>query len=201
VKYEGDFNMKTVIYTHPYTGSFNHEILNRLTNSFSKNDEEFEIIDPYGDHFDPVLSEEDLKVYSQGKTSDELVKRYQRKIAASDELVFIFPIWWHNLPAMLKGFLDKTMLNGFAYNEDNGWKGLLTNIKKTTVITTSTVTKEYLENNCGNPIQDVFIARTLNDLGIDPQTVKWIHFGQVNTTTDQIRAKFLDDLPDLYANR
>ena len=189
--------MKTVIYTHPYTGSFNHEILNRLTNSFSKNDEEFEIIDPYGDHFDPVLSEEDLKVYSQGKTSDELVKRYQRKIAASDELVFIFPIWWHNLPAMLKGFLDKTMLNGFAYNEDNGWKGLLTNIKKTTVITTSTVTKEYLENNCGNPIQDVFIARTLNDLGIDPQTVKWIHFGQVNTTTDQIRAKFLDDLPDL----
>ena len=193
--------MKTVIYTHPYAGSFNHEILNRLTNSFSKNDEEFEIIDPYGDHFDPVLSEEDLKVYSQGKTSDELVKRYRRKIAASDELVFIFPIWWHNLPAMLKGFLDKTMLNGLAYNEDNCWKGLLTNIKKTTVITTSTVTKEYLENNCGNPIQDVFIARTLNDLGIDPQTVKWIHFGQVNTTTDQIRAKFLDDLPDLYANR
>lgn len=193
--------MKTIIYTHPYAGSFNHEILNRLTNSFSKNDEEFEIIDPYSDNFNPVLSAEDLKVYSSGQTSDELVKRYQRKIAASDELVFIFPIWWHNVPAMLKGLLDKTMLSGFAYDESNGWKGLLTNIKKATVITTSTITKEYLEKECGNPIQDVFINRTLSDMGIDPRTVKWIHFGEVNVTTDQAREEFLDKLPDLYSNK
>lgn len=193
--------MKTIIYTHPYVGSFNHEILNRLSNSFSKNDEEFEIIDPYLDNFNPILSEKDLAKYSQGETDDELVKRYQRKIAASDELVFIFPIWWQNLPAMLKGFLDKTMLNGFAYNEDNGWKGLLTYIKKVTVITTSTVTKEYLEKDCGDPIENVFINRTLVDLGIEAKNVNWIHFGQVNKTSDEAREEFLDNIPELYNNK
>ena len=37
--------MKTIIYTHPSAGSFNHEILNRLTNYFSKYDEDFQLID------------------------------------------------------------------------------------------------------------------------------------------------------------
>ncbi|APU70636.1 NAD(P)H dehydrogenase [Companilactobacillus crustorum] len=193
--------MKTIIYAHPFPGSFNHEILNRLSNSFSKNDEEFELIDLYSDGFDPILSKKDLATYSQGKIDDKLVKKYQRKIACSDELVFIFPIWWHNLPAMLKGFFDKTMLNGFAYDESNGWQGLLTYIKRATVITTSTVTKEHLENNCGNPIQNVFIDRTLVDLGIDQKTVHWIHFGKVNTTTDEDREQFLNDLPSLYAQQ
>ncbi|MFH5810154.1 NAD(P)H-dependent oxidoreductase [Companilactobacillus sp. FL22-1] len=190
--------MKTIIYTHPYAGSFNHEILNRLTFSFSKNDEEFEVINPYADKFNPTLTEAEMKLYSSGKTDDELVRRYQRRIARSDELIFIFPIWWQGMPSMLKGFFDKTMLKDFAYNEDNGWKGLLTYIDRVTVITTSTVTKSYLEKECGDPIQAVFIGRTLKDLGIDPQKVDWIHFGEVNTTTDQKRDEFLDSLPERY---
>lgn len=190
--------MKTIIYAHPYAGSFNHEILNRLSNSFSKNDEEFELINLYSDNFNPMLTEKDLQTYSEGKTEDTLVKRYQRKIAGSNELVFIFPIWWQNMPAMLKGFLDKTMLSGFAYDESSGWKGLLGYIKRVTVITTSTVTKEYLEKECGDPIQSVFINRTLVDLGIDSKNVSWIHFGEVNTTTEENREKFLDDIPKLY---
>ncbi|KRN99921.1 NAD(P)H-dependent oxidoreductase [Companilactobacillus kimchiensis] len=193
--------MKTIIYAHPYVGSFNHEILNRLSNSFSMNDEEFEVINPYADNFNPLLMGENLETHGQGQTNDELVKRYQRKISASNELIFIFPIWWQNMPAMLKGFFDKTMLNGFAYNEDNGWKGLLTYIKRVTVITTSTVTKSYLQNECGDPIQGVFINRTLADLGITPQNVKWIHFGEVNTTTDKEREKFLEDLPKMYTKK
>ncbi|MQS75380.1 NAD(P)H-dependent oxidoreductase [Companilactobacillus halodurans] len=193
--------MKTIIYTHPYPGSFNHEILNRLSWYFSRNDEEYEIIDPYFDNFNPNLSEADLLSYSQGKTEDVLVKNYQRRIAASDELIFIFPIWWQTMPAMLKGFLDKTMLSGFAYDESNGWKGLLTNIKKVTVITTSTVTKEYLEKECGDPIQGVFIDRTLDDLGINPQNVNWVHFGRVNVTTDEARQEFLEKVPQYYLNK
>jgi len=192
--------MKTIIYAHPYPGSFNHEILNRLSYSFSKYDDDFQIIDLYSDNFNPLLSKEDLLLHSQGKTCDELVRKYQRELKVSDELIFIFPIWWQNMPAILKGFFDKIMLNGFAYNEDNGWKGLLTNIKEVTIVTTSTVTKEYLETKCGDPIQKVMINRTLTDLGIEPANCNWIHFGEVNTTTDEVREKFLDDLPELYAN-
>jgi len=193
--------MKTIIYAHPYAGSFNHEIMNRLSNYFSINDEEFEIIDLYADDFDPIMTEKDLQLHSQGKTSDDLVKKYQRRISGSNELIFIFPIWWQSMPAILKGFLDKVMLSGFAYDESKGWKGLLSYIKKVTVITTSTVTKEYLIDHSGDPIQAVFINRTLNDMGIVPQKVNWIHFGEVNTTSDSKRNQFLDELPDLYLNK
>ncbi|WP_334331855.1 NAD(P)H-dependent oxidoreductase [Companilactobacillus sp. HBUAS59544] len=190
--------MKTIIYTHPNAGSFNHEILNRLSNYFSRNDEEFQVIDLYAEKFNPVLSEDDLEIYSQGKSTDSMVKMYQRRIKNSNELIFIFPIWWHNLPAMFKGFLDKVMLSGFAYDESSGWQGLLTNIKKVTVITTSTITKDYLVKECGDPIQGVFINRTLADMGLDAKHSNWIHFGQVNTTTDEKRNEFLDNVVKLY---
>lgn len=192
--------MKTIIYTHPYNDSFNHEILKTMTNHFNENNEIYQIIDLYKDSFNPVLSPIELQKYSSGEVTDPLVSKYQKMISESDELVFIFPIWWHNLPAMLKGFLDKTMLANFAYNEDNGWTGLLTNIKKATVITTSTVTQEYLETESGDPIQGVFINRTLADMGINPQNNKWIHFGKVNITTDEARTEFLNNLPKLYEN-
>lgn len=190
--------MKTIIYTHPYNDSFNHAILNTMTSYFDSNNEAYQIIDLYKDDFNPVLSSVELQQYSTGKVTDPLVTKYQEMISESDELIFIFPIWWHNLPAMLKGFLDKTMLNNFAYNEDNGWSGLLTYIKKATVITTSTVTKDYLITESGDPIQGVFIDRTLSDMGIDPQINKWIHFGKVNVTTDQIRNEFLHNLSSIY---
>jgi len=192
--------MKTVIYTHPSAGSFNHEVLNRLSNSFSKNDADFQVIDLYSDGFDPLLTKEDFNLYAQGGTSDDLVKKYQRQISVSDELVFIFPIWWQNIPAILKGFFDKVMLRNFAYNEDDGWKGLLTNIKRVTVFTTSTVSTEYLVDKCGDPIQTVFINRTLSDIGIDPQNCNWVNLGEVTTTTEETRENYLNDLPKLYEN-
>lgn len=192
--------MKTIIYTHPYNGSFNHAILKTMTDHFDTKNEAYQVIDLYKDNFNPVLSPIELKKYSSGEVTDPLVSKYQKMIAKSDELIFIFPIWWHNLPAMLKGFLDKTMLSDFAYNEENGWTGLLTNIKKSTVITTSTITKDYLINRSGDPIQGVFINRTLADMGIDPQTNNWIHFGEVNLTTDKVRTEFLNNLPSKYEN-
>jgi len=42
-------------------------------------------------------------------------KIIQDKITAADELVFIFPIWWINVPAVLKNFFDMILTSGFAY--------------------------------------------------------------------------------------
>lgn len=90
------------------------------------------------------------------------------------------------------------MLRGFAYVESPEWRGLLTYINKATVITTSTVPKDYLQQQAGDPIQGNLINRTIADLGIDPSKTNWIHFGEVNLTTDKVRKQFLADLPNLY---
>ncbi|PAF34062.1 flavodoxin, partial [Terribacillus saccharophilus] len=96
------------------------------------------------------------------------------------------------------GFIDKVMLSGFAFLEDKETgelKGLLTNIRKTTVISTSTTDKEYIESEGGNAIQGVFINRTLADLGLKNEYTNWIHFSGVNLTTDEKRRQFLEEIP------
>lgn len=193
--------MKTIIYAHPWEGSFNHAILTSITKDLESKKETFQVIDLYKDEFNPAFTAEELKFFNKGETPYELVKQYQKLLNQATELIFIFPVWWWDLPAILKGFIDKVMLSGFAIletKETGALTGLLTNIRKTTVITTSTSEKEYLENEAGNAIQGVFINRTLADLGIkNEHTTKWINFSRVNLTTDDNRHLFLKELPQM----
>ncbi|MEK5335490.1 NAD(P)H-dependent oxidoreductase [Bacillus sp. FSL M8-0166] len=189
--------MKTIVYAHPWDGSYNHAILTSITENLETKREPFQVIDLYKDGFNPVFSAEELKYFHKGETPYQLVKDYQKKLSQSTELIFIFPVWWWDLPAILKGFIDKVMLSGFAFLEDKNTgalKGLLTNIKKTTVISTSTTDKDYIESEGGNAIQSVFINRTLADLGIKNEDTKWIHFSGVNLTTDEKRKVFLNEI-------
>jgi putative NADPH-quinone reductase len=41
--------------------------------------------------------------------------RAQQLIQWADHLVFEFPIWWGTMPALLKGFIDRVFLPGFAF--------------------------------------------------------------------------------------
>ncbi|WOQ71953.1 NAD(P)H-dependent oxidoreductase [Bacillus stratosphericus] len=125
--------MKTIVYAHPWDGSYNHAILTSITEKLETKREPFQVIDLYKDGFNPVFTAEELKHFHKGETPYLLVKDYQEKLKQSTELVFIFPVWWWDLPAILKGFIDKVMLSGFAFIEDQNTgtlKGLLTNIKK-----------------------------------------------------------------------
>src|SRR5690349_16664012 len=53
---------------------------------------------------------------------DDIVQA-QELIATADHLVFIYPTWWGTMPAMLKGFLDRVLTPGFAFEEIEGGTG------------------------------------------------------------------------------
>ena len=42
-------------------------------------------------------------------------KSIQKKISNADRLIFIYPVWWNTMPAILKGFFDRVFTAGFAY--------------------------------------------------------------------------------------
>ncbi|MBB6716399.1 NAD(P)H-dependent oxidoreductase [Clostridium gasigenes] len=181
----------TIILAHPWHGSFNKAIMDTTVEQFKKMKKEYQIIDLNKENFDPVLREEELSLYSKGGFKDDLVKKYQMMLKDSDELVFIFPIWWFDLPAILKGFIDKVMLKNYAYIEGKyGLKGLLTNIKVTTVITTSEVPTWYLKYLVGNPIKRSFIQGTLKGIGI--KNVKWLNSSYTTSGTDKRKKSFLN---------
>jgi NAD(P)H dehydrogenase (quinone) len=39
----------------------------------------------------------------------------QQKITWADELIFVFPIWWGSMPAVMKNWIDVNFLGGFAF--------------------------------------------------------------------------------------
>ena len=114
----------------------------------------------------------------------------------TDRLIFIFPLWWSDVPAILKGFFDKVMLKQFAYTATSrGLKGNLTQIQSAKVIVTGQVPKWYLKYVRGNPIQKIFIGVTLKNIGI--KKAKWLYCSDCSNpsqSASEKRKRFLDKI-------
>jgi NAD(P)H dehydrogenase (quinone) len=46
----------------------------------------------------------------------EATRRYREQLERADALLLVFPWWWGGMPAMLKGYLDRTFVSGLAYS-------------------------------------------------------------------------------------
>jgi len=185
--------MVTIIFSHPWHGSFNKAILDTITTALEKKKKEYQVIDLNKDNFKPVMTEGELALYSKGQHKDPLVTKYQNMLKKTDEIIFLFPLWWYNTPAILKGFIDKVMLKNFSYTESSaGLKGKLTHIKSAKVITTGQAPRWYIKYFAGNMIQKTFINATLKGVGI--KNAKWIHCGDVSKGAQVKREKFLQKL-------
>lgn len=108
-----------VIYAHPTKEGGHAYFLNSIEEKLKKQAADYEIIDLYRLSYQPVLSSDEL--YSAGhKFISPENKAFQEKITASDRLIFIYPTWWQNMPAILKGFIDRVFVGGFGFQYKNG---------------------------------------------------------------------------------
>ncbi len=130
--------MLTIIYGHPWPGSFNHSILETVLSTLTKQNVPYGLVDLYADCFDPAVRKEDLALYGSGGTADTLARKYMEILTNTDKLIFIYPVWWGLEPAIVKGFYDKVLLKDFAwkYSADGQLLPLL-NIEKALIFTTS----------------------------------------------------------------
>lgn len=118
-----------IVYAHPNSGSLNHFFKQTIIESLQESNQEIEVRDLYQINFDPVFSLNDMNGQRMGKVADE-IKTEQDFIAWSDRIIFVYPIWWTGMPAIMKGYIDRVFSYGFAYRYDQGiQKGLLTGKK------------------------------------------------------------------------
>jgi len=165
-----------IIYAHPDSEGFSSYCLQSIKNNLLKQKKDFEVLDLYSMNYDPVLKLDEL--YTAGNRNISIEnQKLQQKISEADKLIFIYPIWWGGMPAILKGFVDRIFTPGFAfkYRRDKFLKFIpdkLLNNKKIAIITSS-----------GAPI---FIYKIL----LDPVKIinKFIIFGMFckSTKTYQI---------------
>lgn len=114
-----------VIYAHPNPNSFNGAILNQVIKALEDGKHSYDVIDLYKDRFDPVLLFDEKKRRSDMKRDPETAE-YRRIVKNADHLIFIYPLWWGGMPAIMKGFIDRVFAAGEAYTYQGKLpKGLL----------------------------------------------------------------------------
>lgn len=104
-----------MIVTYPSKDGFSYAAFEKARQGFQDAGHEIRITNLYEDHFNPVLFFDETH-RRRDLQFDEETRVYRENITWAEHLVFVFPIWWGGMPAMLKGFIDRVFAKGFAYH-------------------------------------------------------------------------------------
>lgn len=190
-----------IVFNHPYEGSFCNAILKSVTDGFHKAQHEVDVIHLDNEGFNPVMTAADLKAFKERKPVDPKVIEYKQRLDDADHLVFIFPIWWELMPALTKGFIDKVIFPGVAYDYTPSGYGmfpLFKKVKRVTVITTMNTPGFLYRIVFGNAIRKAIMTGTFWKMGYKNR--KWINLSMVKTVSDRKRKKWLTKLEDRFAS-
>ncbi|WP_192349984.1 NAD(P)H-dependent oxidoreductase [Algoriphagus sp. Y33] len=189
-----------IVFNHPYEGSFCNAILNSVMTGLRLSNHEVDLIHLDKDNFNPVMSSADLKAFRDKKPVDPMVLEYKTRLEQVDHLIFIFPIWWELMPAMTKGFIDKVIFPGVAYDYVNDsstkMKPLWNKVKGVTMITTMNTPGFLYWGIFGNAIQKALMRGTFWKLGYKNR--KWISFNMVKMVPSEKRIKWLNNIQDRF---
>lgn len=134
-----------IVYAHPNPASFNHAMLESLMSGLDHAGHEVCVKDLYAENFDPVLKADDLEVLQSGQIPDR-IEVEQKTLCWADSLMFLYPLWWFDRPAILKGWFDVVFTNqvAFTFNKE-GVQGLLKH-KKALVMITAGGSEDYFKD-------------------------------------------------------
>jgi putative NADPH-quinone reductase len=143
--------------------------------------------------FDPILRANDAN--SQILEPDLL--EAQRLIKNCQHLVVIYPTWWGSIPALLKGFVDRTFVPGFAFSyrtNSAGWDKLLSG-RTARLITTMDAPSWYDRFFYGRPAINQLEKATLAFCGV--RTIgRHIH-ARVRKSSPDTRTKWISQIEAL----
>ena len=109
-----------VVYCHPSEDSFTRYVRDSFIKGLVDSGNEYELSDLYKMNFMADMTEKEYLRDSNYRTTPDLaedVLAEQQKINSSDAVVFIYPVFWTDVPAKLKGWFDRVWTFGFAYGE------------------------------------------------------------------------------------
>ena len=128
--------MKTLIVTaHPDPESLTAGIAELVRAALEPSEVEVEIADLAAEGFDPRFGAADRHTYRVGGEFPDDVAAEHRRLDAADHLVLVFPVWWWSMPALLKGWIDRVFVNGWAFDVEGaeGGTGMRRNLGGLTI--------------------------------------------------------------------
>ncbi len=180
-----------VITAHPNPKSFNSAIAESVINVLKENKKDFAVRDLYRINFNPALSFEDLTAMYNGSCVED-VQIEREYVKSADILIFVFPVIFNNLPAMLKGYLDRVYSLGFGWGMKNNRPLPLLTGKKAIIFSTTYSSNDLCKEFGLFEAVNKAIASALHQFcGIEPIEHKF--FISVPLVTDDERKKMLEE--------
>jgi NAD(P)H dehydrogenase (quinone) len=144
-----------VIVAHPNKASFNHAIALTCSKTLSDNGHVVLVHDLYDEHFDPLLP---FGEFPKEAALPATIQRHCDEVAQADGIVIVHPNWWGQPPAILKGWVDRVIRPGVAYEflEGDAGEGVPRGLLKadSAIIFNTSNTEATREKNVfGDPLQ------------------------------------------------
>jgi NAD(P)H dehydrogenase (quinone) len=179
-----------IIYSHLNSASFTKAVVDKVVEKSEAKGDETKIIDLYGESFQAILGMSDIESMFMGKETPIDVKKYQDMITWAEHITVVYPMWWGQMPAILKGFFDRVFANGFAYNYGvQGPEGLLGGRTAHLYILTGTPNEYYKENGMHDAQEHVISKGVFGFCNID---AKITFFGNIAMGDDALRKSYLE---------
>jgi NAD(P)H dehydrogenase (quinone) len=135
-----------LIVCHPKRQSFTQTIARTYANALDALGHEVVVRDLYRAHFDPLLGEGEL-IGAAKPVIPSAVRREQRRLLAAGAIAFFYPLWWAYMPAMIKGYIDRVLSVGVAYDLQDAEMVPRLSGKKALIFTSSGADMAYLRRS------------------------------------------------------
>jgi NAD(P)H dehydrogenase (quinone) len=166
-----------ILFAHPSRGSFCRAVLGAFARGLAEAGHTFEVGDLYAMGFasemDAVQYEREVGLVPEAPVPED-VRAEQEKINRADALAFIFPVWWSDCPAKLKGWFDRVLTYGYAYfYDEDEERHTRIRVKKAIVICSAGHTVQHLEEiGIAEAMRRIMVNDRLLGVGIAEVTME-----------------------------
>jgi NAD(P)H dehydrogenase (quinone) len=191
----------SVILAHPDTDSLNHAIARAAVGALKENGHLVSFHDLYLEGFDPIIPKEEI---SRDGTMDVAIAIHCLEIANAEGIIIVHPNWWGQPPAVLKGWIDRVLRAGVAYEflEGDSGEGVprgLLKARKALVFNTGNTKPEREARVFKDPLESIWRYCIFGLCGIDDFYRKT--YSVVCTSTLEERESWLRDVKSIVGKR
>lgn len=184
----------SIILAHPDQKSFNHSIARTVIERLGNNIHEVSFHDLYSEDFNPLLT---CKEIPQNSVVPASIRGHCEEIGQAEGIIIIHPNWWGQPPAILKGWIDRVIRPGIAYEflEGDSGEGIPKGLLKATaavVFNTSNTKPEREQGVFGDPLEMIWRNCIFGLCGVS--TFYRRTFSVIVTSTEGQRKEWLDEV-------
>ena len=182
----------SVVLAHPHSESFNHAIAQAVLAELRRNGHQAAFHDLYAENFNPILPANEIPQYARLPQDIEV---HCQEISQAEGIIVIHPNWWGQPPAVLKGWIDRVLRPGIAYQFREGDQGEgipvgLLKAKAALVFNTSNTPAEREAEVFGDPLETLWKNCIFGLCGVE--TVYREMFSVIVTSTLEERRGWLN---------